>query len=111
VAGFVPAVLNRAIIDEVIPVSDDAAFAAARDLAREEGILAGISSGAALSAALAVSARPDAAGKVVVVMLPDTGERYVTTPLFSQMVGDVAAGAGAAPEGAPARSGPNAADR
>jgi cysteine synthase A len=110
-AGFVPAVLNRAIIDEVIPVSDDAAFAAARELAREEGILAGISSGAALSAALAVSARPDAAGKVVVVMLPDTGERYVTTPLFSQMVGDVAAGAGAAPEGRPARPGSNAADR
>jgi cysteine synthase len=85
-AGFVPEVLNREVLDEVITVSEDEAFAAARRLAREEGILAGISSGAALSAALAVGRRPESKGKVIVVMLPDTGERYVTTPLFSEML-------------------------
>jgi cysteine synthase len=87
-AGFVPSVLNREILDEVHAIGETEAFAAARSLARDEGILAGISSGAALAAALAVAARPDAAGKVIVVMLPDTGERYTTTPLFSQLVGD-----------------------
>jgi cysteine synthase A len=87
-AGFVPTVLNRDILDEVLAVSEEESFRAARRLAREEGILAGISSGAALTAALAIATRPDAAGKVIVVMLPDTGERYVTTPLFSEMVGD-----------------------
>lgn len=80
--GFVPEVLNRALIDEVIAVSDDDAFAAARRLAREEGILAGVSSGAALHAALAVAARDDAAGAMIVVILADTGERYITTSLF-----------------------------
>jgi cysteine synthase A len=85
-AGFVPAVLNRDVLDEVIAVSEDDAFAAARRLAREEGILAGISSGAALAAALVVARRPEMAGKVIVVMLPDTGERYVSTPLFSELV-------------------------
>ncbi len=82
--GFIPEVLNRAILDEVIAVTDDDAFACARRLAREEGILAGASSGAALHAALAVAARADAARKMIVVLLADTGERYVTTSLFDR---------------------------
>jgi cysteine synthase A len=86
-AGFVPDVLDRSILDEVIAVSEDDAFACARRLAREEGILAGISSGAALAASLQVAARPEHAGKLLVVMLPDTGERYVTTPLFDELIG------------------------
>jgi cysteine synthase A len=86
-AGFVPPILNRAVIDEVIAVSEDEAFASARRLAREEGILAGISSGAALAAALTVAERPESAGKLVVVVLPDSGERYVSTPLFSELMG------------------------
>jgi len=90
-AGFVPSVLNRQILDETIPVQEDDAFVAARRLAREEGILAGISSGAAMAAALSVARRPASAGKVIVVMLPDTGERYVTTPLFAELVGDAPA--------------------
>jgi cysteine synthase A len=85
-AGFVPPILNRAVIDEVIPVSEDEAFACARRLAREEGILAGISSGAALAAALVVAERPDCDGKLVVVVLPDSGERYVSTPLFTELM-------------------------
>ena len=80
--GFIPEVLNRSILDEVIAVTDEEAFTCARRLAREEGILAGVSSGAALHAALAVASRKDAAGKMIVVILPDTGERYVTTALF-----------------------------
>jgi cysteine synthase A len=80
--GFIPEVLNRAILDEVIAVSDDDAFVCARRLAREEGILAGVSSGAALHAALTVASRDDAAGKMIVVLLADTGERYITTSLF-----------------------------
>lgn len=80
--GFIPEVLNRSIIDEVIAVSDSEAFACAQRLARKEGILAGASSGAALSAALAVAARPDSAGKTIAVLLADTGERYITTSLF-----------------------------
>jgi len=80
--GFIPEVLNRSIIDEVIAVTDDEAFECARRLAREEGILAGASSGAALSAALKIAARPDATEKTIVVILADTGERYITTPLF-----------------------------
>jgi cysteine synthase len=86
-AGFVPDVLNRAIIDEVIAVSEDDAFTYARRLAREEGILAGISCGAAMTAAFQVAQRPEHKGQTVVVMLPDTGERYVTTPLFEELVG------------------------
>jgi cysteine synthase len=86
-AGFVPEVLNRQVLDEIIPVTEDEALVAARRLAREEGILAGISSGAALAAALTVARRPESAGKVIVVMLPDTGERYVSTPLFNEMLG------------------------
>ena len=82
--GFIPAILNRSVLDEIVAVTDDEAFDCARRLAREEGILAGISSGAALHAALAVAARPDSAGKLIVVLLADTGERYVTTDLFAQ---------------------------
>lgn len=80
--GFIPQVLNRSILDEVIAVSDEDAFACARRLARTEGIVAGVSSGAALHVALAVASRKDAAGKMIVVLLPDTGERYITTNLF-----------------------------
>ncbi len=82
--GFVPEVLNRSILDEVIAVTDEEAFACTRRLAREEGILAGVSSGAALHAALAEASREEAAGKMVVVLLADTGERYVTTSLFTR---------------------------
>jgi len=82
--GFIPRVLNRAILDEVIAVSDQDAFAAARRLARTEGIIAGVSSGAALHAALAIAARPESADRMIVVMIPDTGERYITTSLFSK---------------------------
>jgi cysteine synthase A len=85
-AGFVPAILNRSVIDEIIPVSDEDAFVYARKLARDEGILSGISSGAAVAAALAIARRPEAARKVIVVALPDGGERYVTTPLVSELV-------------------------
>lgn len=82
--GFIPEVLNRSILDEVIAVTDEDAFRCTRRLAREEGILAGVSSGAALHAALAVASREEAAGRTIVVLLPDTGERYVTTALFAQ---------------------------
>jgi cysteine synthase len=85
-AGFVPDVLNRQVIDEVVAVSEDDAFTAARRLARSEGIMVGISSGAALAAAVAVGRRPEAKGKVIVVMLPDGGERYASTPLFAEML-------------------------
>ena len=81
--GFVPQVLNRSIIDEVIAVSDEEAFACARRLAREEGILAGVSSGAALHAALTLAARPLSASKLIVVIICDTGERYVSSALFA----------------------------
>jgi cysteine synthase A len=86
--GFIPEVLNRSILDEVIAVTDVEAFAATRGLARTEGILAGVSSGAAVHAALAVAARAEAVGKMIVVLLPDTGERYVTTQLFAQEVSE-----------------------
>ena len=81
-AGFVPDVLDIAIVDEIVLVSNEDAFEVTRRLARTEGILAGISSGAALKAALEVAARPGNAGKLVVVVLPDTGERYLSTALF-----------------------------
>ena len=83
-AGFVPEVLDTGVIDEVLTVSDEAAYAAAREFARREGILVGISSGAALSAARELAARPEYAGRTIVALLPDTGDRYLSTPLFSQ---------------------------
>jgi cysteine synthase A len=86
-AGFVPPVLDRTVIDEILTVTEDEAEAMTQRLAREEGILAGISSGAALSAALRVAARPGSAGKRVVVVFPDTGERYLSTDLFRAMGG------------------------
>lgn len=81
--GFIPAVLNRSIIDEVVAVSDVDAFDATRQLARTEGILAGVSSGAALHAALVVAAREESEGNVIVVLLADGAERYITTALFA----------------------------
>jgi len=79
-AGFVPAVLQQDLIDEIVRVKNEDAFETARRLAKEEGILAGISSGAATYAALAVAARPESEGKMIVVVLPDTGERYLSIP-------------------------------
>ena len=81
-AGFVPEILDTAIIDEVMPVTDEAAYEAVRALAKLEGVLVGISSGAALSAAVELAKRPENAGKTIVVLLPDTGERYLSTKLF-----------------------------
>jgi cysteine synthase A len=80
-AGFIPAILNRDIIDEIITVSNDDAFATARKVATSEGILCGISCGAAAHAALLVANRPESKGKTIVVILPDSGERYLSTPL------------------------------
>lgn len=83
-AGFEPKNFNRPLIDEILPVSNDDAFATARALAREEGIFVGISSGAAAFAAALVAARPELAGKNIVVLLPDTGERYLSTALLEE---------------------------
>ena len=82
-AGFVPQVLDPSVYDEIIPVTDGAAYAAGRELGRREGILAGISSGAALWAAAELARRPENAGKNIVVLLPDTGDRYLSTPMFA----------------------------
>ncbi|MDA8417467.1 MAG: pyridoxal-phosphate dependent enzyme, partial [Desulfobacteraceae bacterium] len=81
-AGFVPTVLNTRIIDEIVAVTNEQAIAAAKDLARKEGILAGISAGAAVFAAALLAGRPENAGKTIVVILPDTGERYLSTDLM-----------------------------
>ena len=82
-AGFVPEVLNTEIYDEVIPVSDEDAFATGRLIGRKEGVLVGISSGAAVWAAIELAKRPENKGKTIVVLLPDTGDRYLSTPLFA----------------------------
>ena len=83
-AGFVPAVLDTSIYDEIIPVTDEAAYTAGRNLGRMEGVLAGISSGAALWAAVQVARRPENKGKTIVTLFPDTGDRYLSTKMFSE---------------------------
>ena len=83
-AGFVPETLNTAVYDEIIAVENDAAFAAGREIARTDGLLVGISSGAALHAATELAKRPENRGKVIVALLPDTGDRYLSTPLFAE---------------------------
>ena len=82
-AGFVPEVLDTSIYDEVIPIENEAAFATGKEVGRTEGILVGISSGAALNAAIQVAQRPEKAGKTSVVLLPDTGDRYLSSPMFA----------------------------
>ena len=82
-AGFVPDVLNTAVYDEIIPVENEDAFAAGRLVGRKEGVLVGISSGAAVYAAILLAKRPENKGKNIVVLLPDTGDRYLSTPLFA----------------------------
>lgn len=86
-AGFVPSILNTSIYDEIVRVPNEAAFDTARKMATEEGILVGISSGAAVWAALQVAARPENAGKTSVVIIPSFGERYLSTPLFEHLAG------------------------
>ena len=82
-AGFVPGTLDMGVVDEVVAVTGDEAYAAARELARTEGVLAGVSSGAAAHAARILAQRPDMRGKTIAVVLPDTGERYLSTGLFA----------------------------
>jgi len=83
-AGFVPQVLDTRIYDEIIPVTNEDAFALGREIGHTEGMLVGISSGAAVWAALQIAQRPESAGKTIVVLLPDTGDRYLSTPLFAE---------------------------
>lgn len=83
-AGFVPAVFNREVIDEIFKVKNEDAFKTARELSQREGLLVGISSGAAVYAAAQIAKRPENKGKTIVVLLPDTGERYLSTPLFQE---------------------------
>ena len=83
-AGFVPKTLNTSVYDEVFPVENEDAFATGRALAREEGLLVGISSGAAVFAAAELAKRPENAGKTIVALLPDTGERYLSTAMFTE---------------------------
>ena len=83
-AGFVPDVLNTRIYDEILPIENDDAFATAKLLAKKEGVLVGISSGAALYAAIQLAKRPENKGKTIVALLPDTGDRYYSTPLFTE---------------------------
>ena len=82
-AGFVPEVLDTSIYDEIIPVENDDAFAVGREIGRSEGVLVGISSGAAVWAAIELARRPENEGKTIVVLLPDTGDCYLSTPLFA----------------------------
>jgi len=83
-AGFVPKVLNTNVLDEIIPVENDDAFKTSKEIARNDGVLVGISSGAAAWAAIELAKRPENTGKTIVVLLPDTGDRYLSTPLFSE---------------------------
>jgi len=83
-AGFVPDVLKREMIDEIVKVTNEDAFNTARSLSKHEGLLVGISSGAAVYAATQIAKRPENKGKTIVVLLPDTGERYLSTPLFQE---------------------------
>ena len=83
-AGFIPQVLDTAVYDEIIPVTNEDAYAAGRQMGRKEGVLVGISSGAALHAAIQLAQRSENEGKTIVVLLPDTGDRYLSTPLFAE---------------------------
>ena len=83
-AGFKPDILDMSLVDRVVQVTDDEAFDCARDMAKKEGIICGISSGAAMAAALKIAAEPEARGKNIVVILPDSGERYLSTDLFDK---------------------------
>jgi len=83
-AGFVPDTLNTEVYDEIIAVENEDAFETGRTLARKEGLLVGISSGAAVWAATELAKRPENKGKIIVALLPDTGERYLSTPMFSE---------------------------
>ena len=85
-AGFVPDVLDTKVYDEIIPVTNEDAFAAGKEIGRSEGVLVGISSGAALWAGIDLAKRPENAGKTIVVLLPDTGDRYLSTPLFADCI-------------------------
>lgn len=84
-AGFVPEILNLDVVDEIFKVKNEEAFEMARSLSKSEGLLVGISSGAAAFAATQIAKRPENAGKTIVVLLPDTGERYLSTPLFQEV--------------------------